>query len=133
MKTKNFVRLLLGASVLTLTLLTTAKLHAQADVTGQWSTVQNWPIISVHTIVLPTGNVMFYPYGDDPYLWNPANSSLTQLPRVGYNIFCTAHSVLADGRVFVTGGHIENNRGLNDASYYNPFANTWTRLPDMND
>jgi hypothetical protein len=84
-------------------------------------------------MVLPTGKVMFYPYGDDPYLWDPANSSLTQLPRVGYNIFCTGHSLISDGRVLVTGGHIENNRGLNDASYYDPFANIWTRLPDMND
>lgn len=109
------------------------KTFGQADVVGQWSGVQNWPIVSVHTVVLPTGKVMFYPYGDDPYLWDPSNSSLTQLPRVGYNIFCTGHSLLADGRVFVTGGHIENNRGLNDASYYDPFANSWTRLPDMND
>ena len=107
--------------------------HAQPDLVGQWGAVQNWPIVSVHSVLLPTGKVMFYPYGDDPYLWDPANSSVTQLPRVGYNIFCTGHSILADGRVLITGGHIENNRGLNDASYYDPFANTWTRLPDMND
>jgi regulation of enolase protein 1 (concanavalin A-like superfamily) len=104
-----------------------------ADQVGQWSAVQNWPIVSVHTVVLPTGKVMFYPYSDDPRLWDPANSSITTLPKAGYNIFCTGHSHISDGRILITGGHIENNRGLNDASYYNPFTNAWTRLADMND
>ena len=110
--------------------LSPAILHAQTS--GQWSGVQNWPIVSVHTHLLPTGKVMFYPYSDDPRLWDPANSSITTLPRAGYNIFCTGHSFLSDGRMFVTGGHVENGWGLNDASYYDPVANTWTRLPDMN-
>lgn len=103
-----------------------------AQTSGQWSAVQGWPIVSVHTILLPTGKVMFYPYSDDPRLWDPANNSVTTLPKVGYNIFCTGHSFLSDGRVFITGGHVQNGWGLNDASYYDPFANAWTRLPDMN-
>jgi hypothetical protein len=105
---------------------------AQPSVVGQWSAAQNWSIVSVHTILLPTGKVMFYPYNDDPRLWDPANNSITLLPKAGYNIFCTGHSFLADGRVLITGGHVQNGWGLNDASYYNPFNNTWTRLPDMN-
>ena len=105
---------------------------AQPSAVGQWSAAQNWSIVSVHTILLPTGKVMFYPYNDDPRLWDPANGSITLLPKVGYNIFCTGHSFLSDGRVLITGGHVQNGWGLNDASYYNPFNNTWTRLPDMN-
>lgn len=105
---------------------------AQASSVGQWSAVQNWPIVSVHTILLPTGKVMFYPYSDDPRLWDPANNSVSDLPNAGYNIFCTGHSFLSDGRVLITGGHVQNGWGLNDASYYDPFANAWTRLPDMN-
>ena len=105
---------------------------AQSSAVGQWSAPQNWSIVSVHTILLPTGKVMFYPYNDDPRLWDPANNSITLLPKAGYNIFCTGHSFLADGRVLITGGHVQNGWGLNDASYYNPFNNTWTRLPDMN-
>src|SRR5688572_4803181 len=104
--------------------------HAQTS--GQWSGVQSWPIVSVHTHLLPTGKVMFYPYGDDSRLWDPANNTVTTLPKVNYNIFCTGHSFISDGRLFVTGGHVQNGWGLNDASYYDPVANTWTRLPDMN-
>src|SRR5688572_762956 len=110
----------------------TTTAYGQASSVGQWSAVQNWPIVSVHTMLLPTGKVMFYPYGDDPRLWDPANNSVITLPRAGYNIFCTGHSFLSDGRVLITGGHVQNGWGLNDASYYNPFNNTWTRLPDMN-
>src|SRR5688572_18397819 len=106
--------------------------YGQASSVGQWSAVQNWPIVSVHTMLLPTGKVMFYPYSDDPRLWDPANNSVTTLPKAGYNIFCTGHSFLSDGRILITGGHVQNGWGLNDASYYDPFANTWTRLPDMN-
>jgi hypothetical protein len=32
----------------------------------------------------------------------------------------------------VTGGHVQNGWGLPDASIYDPFANAWTRLADMN-
>jgi hypothetical protein len=104
--------------------------HSQTS--GQWSGVQSWPIVSVHTHLLPNGKVMFYPYGDDSRLWDPANNSITTLPKVNYNIFCTGHSFISDGRLFVTGGHVQNGWGLNDASYYDPVANAWTRLPDMN-
>jgi hypothetical protein len=34
--------------------------------------------------------------------------------------------------LLVAGGHIESHVGLNDASLYNPFTNTWSRQPDMN-
>ena len=72
---------------------------------------------------------MFYPYGDDSRLWDPANNSITTLPRANYNIFCTGHSFISDGRLLVTGGHVQNGWGLNDASYYDPVANTWTACP----
>ena len=47
-------------------------------------------------------------------------------------MFCTGHAFLADGRLFVAGGHIQNGVGLPRASLYNPFSNTWAAAPDMN-
>jgi len=109
-------------------------LRAQSDlsVTGAWSSVQTWPIVSVHASLLPTGNVVFYPYSDDPRLWDPSNGSIVTATKVGYNIFCSGLTLLADGRLFVGGGHISNNVGLNDASIYDGVTNTWSREPDMN-
>jgi fibronectin type 3 domain-containing protein len=100
---------------------------------GAWSAVQTWPIVSVHTQMLPTGNVMFYPYSDGPRLWNPATAAVSSLANAGYNLFCSGHSLIGDGRLLVTGGHIANNNGLPNTSYYDAFTNTWTPLANMND
>ncbi len=99
---------------------------------GAWTASTNWPIVSVHSTLLRNGKIMFYPYNDDPRLWDPATNGFTTLPKATYNIFCTGHSALSDGRLLVTGGHVQNGWGLNDTSYYDPIANTWTRLADMN-
>ncbi|MBZ4417358.1 galactose oxidase-like domain-containing protein [Myxococcus sp. RHSTA-1-4] len=68
-----------------------------------------------------------------PRRWDPATNAVTSLPYPGYNIFCAGHSYLADGQLLVTGGHIESHVGLPDASLFNAFTSSWTRLPDMND
>ena len=112
---------------------------AQDNVMGKWSPVNSLPFFPVHSHALPTGKVMIWPgdggiSGNDPRSWDPANenAAVTPLARPGFDTFCTGHSFLADGRLFVAGGHIQNGVGLKNASIYNPFADTWTPLPDMN-
>ncbi|MGH8583311.1 MAG: galactose oxidase-like domain-containing protein [Gammaproteobacteria bacterium] len=106
---------------------------ADADATvGAWGAVQTLPWRPIHSILLPTGKVLFYQRGDDARLWDPATGSLTTPPKFGYNSFCSGHSQTGDGLILITGGHISNGHGLPRASYYNPFANTFARLPDMN-
>lgn len=102
------------------------------SIVGQWSAVQTLPIVAVHAHMLPTGKVLFYPYTDDPHLWDPVTGTVTSATLAGFNTFCTGHTFLADGRLFVAGGHIANNVGLPNAAIYNPVTNSWTRLPDMN-
>jgi hypothetical protein len=70
--------------------------------------------------------------GNDPRAWDPANQSISTLTPPGYDLFCAGHSFLADGRLFVAGGHIQNGVGLANASIYDPVANAWTALPAMN-
>ena len=112
---------------------------AQQSVVGAWSTANPnpFPFFPVHSHILPTGKVMIWPgdegiSGNDPRSWDPANQSISSLARPGYDLFCTGHSFLADGRLFVAGGHIQNGVGLANASIYDPVANAWTALPDMN-
>jgi galactose oxidase-like protein len=113
-----------------------ARAQTPAEV-GQWSSVTAWPLSATHTSLLPTGRVMFFGefgQGDDPPgLWDPATGGISRLTAPGYNIFCAGHSFLADGRLLITGGHIESHVGLEDASLWDPFTSRWTRLPDMND
>ena len=102
---------------------------------GQWSSVQTWPYRAVSAAVLPNGRVFFFDSftkGDNPQIWDPATNTVTPATKAGFNIFCTGHSFLADGRLFLAGGDITDNTGLPYASIYNPTTNSWTRLPDMN-
>ena len=99
---------------------------------GQWSPVMTWPYKAIHAHLLPTGNVLFWPKADQAQLWNPATNSITAAATAGANIFCSGHSFLPDGRLLVGGGHVVNYVGLPNAYIYDPLANAWTRLPDMN-
>ena len=114
-------------------------LDAKADpaLVGEWSQVTTFPISATHMHLLPTGKVMFYGEFEEglkpPQLWDPATGELSQLPTPDYNIFCTGHSPLPDGRLLVTGGHVESHVGLPHTSLFNPFTLTWSRGPDMND
>jgi hypothetical protein len=116
-------------------LLTARDASAQPSVAGQWSTPQTLPYRPIHAQVLPTGKVLFwdsYANADFPQLWDPATGTVTPAAQAGYNIFCSGFTLLGNGRLFMAGGHISDNVGLATAAMYDPFANAWTRLPDMN-
>ena len=76
----------------------------------------------------------------NPFLWNPANGNMTQTPQptlndstTNANLFCSGHAFLPDGRLLVAGGHLADGHGLNQATIYDPSANTWTPTAVMND
>jgi len=115
-----------------------AAAHAQTSpsAVGEWRSVATWPIVAIHAHLLPTGKVMVWPgdggiSGNDPRLWDPATDTMTFAAKPGYNVFCAGHSYLGDGRLLVSGGHIQNDVGLPNASLYDAVTNSWARLPDM--
>lgn len=110
---------------------------------GQWGGVINLETVPIHIHLLPNGNVMFWdrhnhdkePAWDvTPRLWDPANPTVfTKLPLPeGWDIFCSGHSLMSDGRLFVAGGHIRDFAGALTAGIYDSVTNSWTALPDMN-
>jgi hypothetical protein len=96
-----------------------------------------------------------YPFGErintsEAWLWDPATGQTKHVdPPLGQdydgdghrdpaNIWCSGNSLLADGRVLVTGGNLEydpagltNYKGLNKVYTFNPFNETWTEQPSM--
>jgi hypothetical protein len=112
-----------------------------ARTSGRWSGLLCWPIVAVHAVSLPDGRVMLWsraeepgatPTHDDPLVWNPVTGEIAAVAPAGYHIFCSGHTLTADGRVFVAGGHVVDEVGLARASLYDPVTNSWTDQPDMN-
>jgi len=110
---------------------------AQPSAVGQWASVPPLPFYPVHVALLPTGNVIVWPgdggiSGNDPRLWDPDTATTTPLTKPGYDVFCSGHTFLGDGRLFVAGGHIQNNVGLPNATAYDAISNSWAAFPAMN-
>ncbi len=120
-------------------LIVAASTRAQPDPRaslGEWSAVETWPASVTHAILLPTEKLLFFgefEEGLSQYLWDPATGVVSELAPVGYNIFCSGHSRLADGKVLFTGGHMDAHVGMNHASLFDPESLSWTPLPDMHD
>lgn len=112
----------------------TGALTAATSAPGQWGSLLSWPSVAVHSQLLPTGKVLFF--GDNkengiPHIWDPATNQVSHPPRPGYNIHCVGQSLLPDGRVLLTGGHIASHIGYTHNIIYDPFLDSWTRLPEM--
>ena len=127
-----------GASVFVLLLFLVAaavRSNAQATTQGQWSAVANWPTRAVHATLLPDGRVFFVSYYAEslhPNIWDPVSNSFTATASSSYALFCGGHTTLADGRVFIAGGHIADYTGYAHAVIFDPATNGFTSLPDMN-
>lgn len=97
-----------------------------ADVHGMWSGVQNWPLIGIHSTLLPNGKVVTYgsPNGQGVQagrvydIWDPSKgfgnaSHLTLNGVADVDSFCSAAVFLNDGSTLITGGIFAggNDRG----------------------
>jgi hypothetical protein len=127
--------------------------------TGQWAAPFQTPVIGVNSAVLPTGKVLMWAYPDatnseasnwaTAWLWDPATGQSTKVdppidPDTGKpaNIWCAGQALLADGRLLVAGGNRQyyqgegpgqGFKGLDRLYTFNPFNETWTEQPRMND
>ncbi|HWT23424.1 MAG TPA: Ig-like domain-containing protein, partial [Solirubrobacteraceae bacterium] len=115
---------------------------------------------AIHAVTLPTGKVLMFgpPLGVNrprnpranesvAVLFDPATRTFEDVPppidpRTGLraNIYCGGASLMADGRVLVTGGYLDfdetrpnyvNNRGLNHTWVFDPWAKAWTRTENL--
>ncbi|HEV2705430.1 MAG TPA: galactose oxidase-like domain-containing protein [Pyrinomonadaceae bacterium] len=136
--------LLLVVSLLSVAPLTTraataaAVLQTDSSVVGQWSAPATWPIVAIHTHVLPNGKVMAWQsngaqLSTQTYLWDPSNGSFTSVLNPNTHMFCSGHALLPDGRLFVLGGHhFDNGVGEPHTNVFDANTNSWARLADMN-
>ncbi|HZU31105.1 MAG TPA: kelch domain-containing protein, partial [Candidatus Angelobacter sp.] len=110
--------------------------YAQAATQGQWSAVADWPTRAVHTTLLPDGRVFFVSYYTEslqPHIWDPISNTFTATASSSYALFCAGHTNMADGRVFIAGGHVADYVGYPNVSIYDPAKNVMTAAPNMNE
>jgi hypothetical protein len=120
-------------------LISTEASAAPVDV-GAWSAPFDIGVIGIHSVVLPTGQVLLFSYNDATVgsraaLYDPVTGTLTAV-NIPYSrdVFCAGHSLLPDGRMFATGGHIPGGSfgiGVKETDVYDPSAQTWTPGPLM--
>jgi hypothetical protein len=103
---------------------------------GQWSSLMTWPIVAVHSILLPNGQFLLFDGWQQPqptYLWNPTTQAFTTQTAPD-SIFCSGNALLPDGRAIVVGGYgglSTGSLGIVDTSIFDPGTSTWTRMADM--
>jgi hypothetical protein len=106
-----------------------------APPTGQWSAVFSWPIVAIHMTLLPTGKVLTWEDRTDNSsadIFDPATNTLTAVPFLAANLFCSGHAMLPDGRVFVAGGHGGNPHiGIPNSTFFDPNTQSWSSGPLM--
>ena len=113
----------------------------QADVQGQWSTLPYLsPTNIVHAQLLYNGKVLLIAGSKstsgtpsmEAALWDPQAGTVTTQSTSWY-MFCNGMTALADGRVFVNGGTIQNNPflGSRKSAIYDPATNAFTDVQDM--
>jgi hypothetical protein len=101
---------------------------------GAWGPVVAWDIVPLHLTLLPNAKLLAWGRNEagggmgQPRLWDPA----TQLPgdaalvASADMLFCSGHALMADGKLLVSGGHIDDDRGLDATNIFDPVAGSWT-------
>ena len=121
-----------------------------ANVDGMWSPVYPWPLISVHSALLPDGRVMTYgsnlnglQTGHAKYdIWDstgaPDAGHLTLDNPTGTDIFCSSQVLLPQsGNLFIAGGDVwtgtqTTNGPNNNSNLFDSASTSLTRGINMN-
>jgi hypothetical protein len=122
-----------GNSAVSTAISVTVQSSATLSTIGQWQGPVNMPLVAVHVTLMPNGKILVadgQEFGPSAQVWDPVNNAFTAVTAPA-NIFCAGHTVMADGRVFVNGGHISSHVGLKSTLIFNYQSNTWFTGPSM--
>jgi PKD repeat protein len=101
-----------------------------ATESGSWEAPFPWPVIALHLMLLPDGKVLSWGHTGQPQLWDPNSGNFTQV-ALGTELFCSGHTMLADGRILTAGGHITDDHGLPDINLFDPASQNWSSSTPM--
>ena len=127
-----------------------AQTSAAPNTEGSWTSVVDWPLIAIHSILTPQGDV--FSFGTDQNgvqgaqffydSWDPlkgnGSASHTTLPNIlNVDSFCSAAVLLPEtGNVLMSGGddrpNGNRNRGIKNSPIYNPSTGSISAGVNMN-
>ena len=100
--------------------------------------VLDFPVQATHAAMLPTGKVMIWQsWQTSSVLWDPTTGAFEDTAFPSYNIFCSSHTWLPDGRLFVVGGQRDLGSlwGEPYSDIYDPWTDKWASqdptVPDV--
>ncbi len=107
---------------------------------GFWGPPVDLGVQASHAVLLHTGEVLLYGFpeehvGSQAMLFDPDTLETVDV-SIEYrrDIFCGASSVLADGRVFFTGGTAYSASaevGTRRTDFFDPLSQSWSQGPEM--
>jgi hypothetical protein len=103
-----------------------------AALRGRWGPTFQTPVVGIHLHLLPTGKVLLWGDRGAAHLWDPANpaAGFTALSKT-YQIFCSGHTFLPDGRLLIVGGKITGIKGEPRAVIFDPTTESWSATGSM--
>jgi len=107
--------------------------------------------VMIHASVLPDGKVLFWGRDKEVQgtketifdlvssskarLWDPVTGGVEMVDNLTTNLFCSGHSLLPNGRLFVSGGHTNRHpnsqSGDDRTNIFDPVAKSWSPGPTM--
>lgn len=123
--------------VLCLALAGTLAAQPPAEI-GEWSKTFDWPVVAIHTHLLPNGKVISWQRKDtvlttETYVWDPQTGKFEKFLNPYASVFCSGHAFLPDGKLLVAGGHhYQDGNGEKTVTFFDSTSNQWTKGPDMN-
>ncbi|MBA3444886.1 MAG: DUF1929 domain-containing protein [Gemmatimonadales bacterium] len=95
---------------------------------GKWGPLVSWDIVPLHMSLMPSGKIVAWGKTDAadtmgmPRIWDPAAGppSSAQMVMTDSMLFCAGHTLMPDGRLLVSGGHLQDDRGTATTTFFSP-------------
>lgn len=97
--------------------------------TGKWGQRVDWDIVPLHMSLMPSGKILAWGKTDAadtmgmPRIWDPGSGqppSAAQMIMTDSMLFCAGHTLMPDGRLMASGGHLMDDRGTATTTFFSP-------------
>ncbi|MDQ3222273.1 MAG: DUF1929 domain-containing protein, partial [Gemmatimonadota bacterium] len=122
---EHTLELTTGAAAVTSSPITLSPLPTEAT-KGKWGPVVQWDIVPLHMSLMPNGKIVAWGKTDAadtmgmPRIWDPAAGppSGAQMIMTDSMLFCAGHTLMPDGRLMASGGHLMDDRGTATTTFF---------------